>query len=78
MKKLVIDTKILETWLKAKIELHSGKVTEKELRQIRQWQQHNPCQYCTVFLTERTDDEDGYPCVKCGITDANEESERAR
>jgi tRNA(Ile2) C34 agmatinyltransferase TiaS len=69
MVRIVIDQTILEKWLKAKIKLHSDKLTPKEERLVRDKERINPCQYCTDFLTERGDGEDDYKCVKCGIRD---------
>ena len=75
MKKIIIDPKILNRWLQAKIELHSDKLTDSELRQIREYEQNNPCKYCTEFLIEKTDDnEDSYPCAICGIKDTEKEN----
>jgi hypothetical protein len=73
MKKLIIKTSILIPWLKAKIELHSDYVDEKEF-QKREWKLADYCKYCTDFLIKREDGEDDFPCVKCGIQNALREN----
>jgi hypothetical protein len=76
-----IDTEILNRWLQAKCELHSGKISKRELRKIREHEALNQCQYCTNYLTEKLEAIINWnerlhlttdPCVKCGIRDNNQ------
>jgi len=74
MKKLKIDQEILKRWMQAKIELHSGKLTSKELRQIKEHERMNPCQYCTDFLIEQTDETEETPrCVMCRMREQDQD-----